>query len=729
MNRTRLLLGAFVALGTLLAAPAHGGTRVLVRSGDATVEGEPLATFVRPVPSTGGSVAFAGATGALLVKDAAGFTVLARTGDALPAPLVGTFNAFGGTAINAAGAVAFRATLNSTAADQGIFLYRDGAFVTVALGGGSGGDPDGVGDPELNAALDVAYENRGGLRLWSAATGLVVRLADRSDAAPSGGTFRRFGRQPSLNDAGTVAFFAEVRKGTSGVFVVPRGGPLVRVAATKRLVARRVSLSINGGGQIAFTDGRRRTVLLYDPATGGVTTVVKTGVAVGAEGRLRFVREDAVGLDDQGRVFFSGRVQRSGPDGDQALLASAGSVTALSDGVSGRVAVRSSAGGRIVWTVAGELFGYDGAAVRLVGRGDPTPLGPGLIAEGPSVNDAGTVAFAAAREALYVLSGETVRTVLRGGDDIAGAGMVTAFGAHAFDGERIACLVTLDDGRRAVLAGPPGGLVAVAVTGTPTSDGTLALDADVIGIDGQRLVFGTAVIGANGKATNSLVQVSLRNQSLRVRALPGGRLTRNGVFLPFAPVSVMPPRVGVTGATRRSDEILVVAGADGAARAAAEGARAPHTGGKFGSFGAPVVGARLALFAATVVGGRTDGGIFLWGHRRAKPIVLEGEAAPGGGTIGAIDEASVPLALDGHHAVFAIPVVVDGVERAALFVTTGLVPRLVAREGDPTPVGTIGAFGAPGSLAIAGERIVCASPLSGSGAAAGLFACDDLRCD
>jgi hypothetical protein len=59
--------------------------------------------FDRVVEGPRGRVAFRGSTSALLRHAGSGSTVIARTGDRLPAPLQGTFNAFDESAINEAG--------------------------------------------------------------------------------------------------------------------------------------------------------------------------------------------------------------------------------------------------------------------------------------------------------------------------------------------------------------------------------------------------------------------------------------------------------------------------------------------------------------------------------------------------------------------------------------------------------------------------------------------------
>src|SRR5437867_1486965 len=207
-----------VAAGLVLAAVVLGPTfssaanRVLLKSGDAAVDGEGLNSFASPVAGGRASIAFLGSTGAVMIRSGDVFRVIARTGDPLPAPLSGTFNSFCCTVINEGGAVAFRARLNSADADQGIFLHRDGRFVPVVLEGGLRGTAQGLIGHFLNDASDVVYADGEAVTLWRFASATGTAVAANGGPAPGGGTFFGFGR-PVLNDAGMVAFAAETTFG------------------------------------------------------------------------------------------------------------------------------------------------------------------------------------------------------------------------------------------------------------------------------------------------------------------------------------------------------------------------------------------------------------------------------------------------------------------------------------------------------------------------------------
>ena len=60
-------------------------------------------------------------------------SVVAKTGDPLPAPLQGTFGALANASIADGGAIAFAATLDSPAAAAGIFVAGPGGVVARVL--------------------------------------------------------------------------------------------------------------------------------------------------------------------------------------------------------------------------------------------------------------------------------------------------------------------------------------------------------------------------------------------------------------------------------------------------------------------------------------------------------------------------------------------------------------------------------------------------------------------
>src|SRR5207244_11759420 len=113
---------AIVGVVLLASDPGRAATEVLVMTGDAAVDGARLDSI--SAPSAGrDTVIFLGGTSAVLTTSGGASTVVARTGDPLPAPLDGTFNQLSSrVAINDDGAIAFSATLNSRLVSEGLFL-------------------------------------------------------------------------------------------------------------------------------------------------------------------------------------------------------------------------------------------------------------------------------------------------------------------------------------------------------------------------------------------------------------------------------------------------------------------------------------------------------------------------------------------------------------------------------------------------------------------------------
>src|SRR5205823_13445774 len=82
---------AIVAAVFLASDLSHAATEILVMTGDAAVDGTRLDSI--SAPSAGGdSAIFLGGTSAVLTVSGGVTTLVARTGDPLPAPLDGTFN-------------------------------------------------------------------------------------------------------------------------------------------------------------------------------------------------------------------------------------------------------------------------------------------------------------------------------------------------------------------------------------------------------------------------------------------------------------------------------------------------------------------------------------------------------------------------------------------------------------------------------------------------------------
>src|SRR5947199_185966 len=186
------------ARGALLAAvlvaqavPAGAAPQILLRSGDAAADGLRLDGFRLPVASSAGQVALLATTSGILREDGGVLSVVAKTGDPLPAPLQGTFGALA----------------NASIADGGATFQRIGPAV--------------VNNHGLVAFAANVRGGPGGIYTWDATSGLAV-AAEEGEASPiSGASYSSFnGRDDvSIND-GQLAFVAGLTgSAAAGVFV------------------------------------------------------------------------------------------------------------------------------------------------------------------------------------------------------------------------------------------------------------------------------------------------------------------------------------------------------------------------------------------------------------------------------------------------------------------------------------------------------------------------------
>jgi len=157
------------ALLVAQAVPAAAAPQILLRSGDATADGLRLDGFRLPVASSAGQVALLATTSGILREDGGVLSVVAKTGDPLPAPLAGAFGALSGAAIADGGAIAFAATLDSLSAGAGIFVASPGGVVARVLEPGPVASID-----RLHPLLRPGHEDAG-----------VPRLADAGRLDPA----------------------------------------------------------------------------------------------------------------------------------------------------------------------------------------------------------------------------------------------------------------------------------------------------------------------------------------------------------------------------------------------------------------------------------------------------------------------------------------------------------------------------------------------------------------
>jgi hypothetical protein len=135
----------------------------------------------------------------------------------------GPFSDVGSPALNDLLTVAFSALLD--AGGSGIFTGSGGPTTTIADTSGPFSD---VGSPALNDLLTVAFLaslDAGGSGIFTGSGGPTTTIADTN------GPFSDFGFLPALNDLGTVAFSALLDAGGSGIFT-DSGGPTTTIVDT-----------------------------------------------------------------------------------------------------------------------------------------------------------------------------------------------------------------------------------------------------------------------------------------------------------------------------------------------------------------------------------------------------------------------------------------------------------------------------------------------------------------
>lgn len=211
----------------------------------------------------------------LFVGSASGFDPVVLVGDLAPGG--GAFATLGNPSIGAGGHVAFTSSLTGGPAANGLFRHHASVTTTLALEGDvapatGGGTYDGEFlYPMVNGSGDVAMVSliAGGsvaAGYFVAESGGVRAAALEGQVLPEtgGGTLIGLGSLPTLNDAGDVAFSAQVGSGSvgGGVFVAERATGQLRAVALLGEEAPGAGgatysqfwyVGLDGDGNVAFT--------------------------------------------------------------------------------------------------------------------------------------------------------------------------------------------------------------------------------------------------------------------------------------------------------------------------------------------------------------------------------------------------------------------------------------------------------------------------------------------
>jgi hypothetical protein len=303
------------------------------------------------------------------------------------------FSSFGAfPAINASGTVAFQATRSD--GSIGVFTGKGGVVTTVARTGDANGFGS-FGDPSLNDAGTVAFLAgfAQGTGLFTASGGSVHLIVGNDLSSPLSGL-----GDPVLNNAGPLAFVGDVR-GSAGPHQVLKGKapPFVDVADNGGPIDGFVNngVAINASGAVAFyARFKGPGSAVYVGSGGPLTTIADTT-------SLFDGFEESPTLNDAGTVAFVADLKAGGQG---VYTGKGGSLTKVADAADGfqaftrawinnaeEVAFEASltAGGSGIFT------GGDPIADRVIGTGDAllgsTVAGTGRVA----LNDAGQVVFSA----------------------------------------------------------------------------------------------------------------------------------------------------------------------------------------------------------------------------------------------------------------------------------------------------------------------------------------------
>jgi hypothetical protein len=764
-----------VVLAVLACASAAPAARLgftlagVALTGDGDPLGGAFSEARSPAFVAARQVSFAGTTGGLFTVDA-GDTLTALATAGTPSPIGGIFGGFGLPAMNAAGVVAFQATVRGGSAAQGLFRREGGLLAAVVVAGDAapgGGTFTSFGrQPSIGDAGTVAFAatagGQPGLFFWSA--GALSRIARAGDPAPCGGIFARFGaagRGPVVNAAGEVVFQAQVTGGGEGVFrfasgaiapVACAGDPTPIGGTFQRLGTRP---AINNAGEVAFqaevalpgatAQGLFLSSAVLCPPRGLCPVAVAGDAAPGGDTFRSFARNGVPGFNDATMIVFHADLA----DGtDAAFLFAAGELTriahagepcslggaiesidpVMSLGPTGTLALRAECtgdGGIFTCPLGGVL-----SARALKSRASLLGTGldfanPGAASAAEEVVFAGTraavfaatcrraacsaaAAVAAPLAAVPALPGETIGTILP--ETVVASERTAAFVARTLGAVRREGLFLVQRGAIRPLA-----LVGDAAPGSAGAFSAFTMPAGALGdggparpaVDRQSVAF-VADVTDGGTTTTGVF--ALRRGTLASVAHEGGAAGGVDTFASFTVPSVSGNAVAF-GAVTTGAECVFLSPRPGAPveRVLCLGDAAPAVGGALARFvGPPLISRGRMAVRAEVAGGARAECIFLRERRTTAfgKVVCAGDPTPTGKTLvtltGAGFEGVPPLALSGRGvATFATDS--DGVEGIYYF-RLGVTVAVV-QVGGTVPAGAFALFTDP-VLSLRGRRLV-----------------------
>jgi hypothetical protein len=698
---------AFTGDTTGLFRKSGGSLLTIAAFGDASPIGGTFVSFGLPFVNSLGVTVFratvdgAASSQGIFVASAGVITPAVLVGD--PAPGGGTFSTLFNRqpSANASGDIAFGARVGLTT--DGIFLWSGGAVSLIAREGDAapgGGTYQSISTnlgPSVNNSGDVVFgaQVRNSLDVvldgvFRFSGGVVSPVVWEGDSSPVGGTFRSFGRRPSLNNLGDVVFMAAVKVGGTtkhGVFL-----------ASPSICSPLSVCSIAVDGDAA-------------PAPGG-------GVFNG------FSSSMIPGINDAGVVAFPASVASSvglflSSGGVLSQVVRAGDPCPLGgtyQGLNIRLSLNASTelAFRASCTAGTGIFRFPpGGPVSPVALStDSTPIGDGFSFSNPSIDGAGAIAFNGGRTAVFstkckssgcasaspvaaptdpvrALPKEFIDLVVP--DSLAGSAAGIAFIAGTFGANSREGLFLFRNGalRKIAMTGESAPDAGDASFSYFSSGGTLLGYSIKPSLSGRNIAF---VAGLSDNTTG--IFLWKRGRLLKVvrqgDPAPGG-----GTFAGFEVPALSGGKVAVLADTGVAICVFEFTTSGSVSTLACKGDSAPSpVGGTIGEFlSPPVIGRGKILFQASVLGGASSECIFRQGKTLSlETVACQGDVAPVGGNFKTFTPSSgIPWFSVSGWRLASFAQTSDGNDGMFVFGRYGSATK-IAVVGDPVPAPIGGTF-------------------------------------
>jgi len=326
--------GLFIAAGDRISK--------LAAVGDVIPSGEHIGDFTdRPgvALNEAGVAAFVAAlaggraTGGVFIATNGKLDPVVLSGGAAPEMAGGTLTSFESPALDDSGNVGFLASVRrARGSSDAIFLYRGGELRKMVAAGDEapgGGVFSGFGAAAMNNHGIIAFPaivEQGSVLggLYVVEEGRVRLALGAGSPAPNGGIFAKFSEQVAINDAGTIAFSAVLRRGgpAAAIFVLdretsqpiaatgdpaPEGGTFAAFPSWP-VLSRRGTI-----GFIASIDNGPSPLAVYVAGSAGLKRLAGIGDTLPDGARLAsFTRYPALAIGPDDAVTFAAASERDG---------------------------------------------------------------------------------------------------------------------------------------------------------------------------------------------------------------------------------------------------------------------------------------------------------------------------------------------------------------------------------------------------------------------------------